>query len=86
MQITVDVPEKVLAESQPSEIADRIKLYAALMMFQAGELSAGLASQLAGVDRYAFLAECKKHGIPAVSYDPEELAADLQAASGAAGG
>ncbi|MEE8583571.1 MAG: UPF0175 family protein [Acidobacteriota bacterium] len=86
MQITVDVPEKVLAESHPSEIADRIKLYAALMMFQSGELSAGLASQLAGLDRYTFLGECKKHGIPALSYDPDELASDLQTASGAAGG
>ena len=86
MEITVELPEKILPESQPSEIADRLKLYAALMMFQSGELSAGLASQLAGVDRYAFLAECKKHGIPALSYDPDELAADLQTASGAVGG
>lgn len=86
MEITVEVPERVLAESRPSEIADRIKLYAALMMFQSGELSAGLASQLAGMDRYAFMAECKKHGIPAVRYDPDELVSDLQAASGAAGG
>ena len=28
----------------------------------------------------------KKHGIPALSYDPDELATDLQAATGAAGG
>jgi len=77
MQITLDVPEQYLLDQSPSELARRIKLYAALLMFHAGELSAGAAAEFAEVDRSTFAAECHRHGIAVVDYPPGELRAEL---------
>jgi predicted HTH domain antitoxin len=78
MQITLDIPEQYLLDESPAELGRRIRLYAALLMFQSGELSAGAASELAQVDRFTFAAECGKHGIPLISYPADELQAELE--------
>ena len=75
MRITLDVPEQcLLMDSDTAQLARRIQLYAAILMFQAGELSAGAATEFAGVNRFTFLAECQRHGIATVSYPAGELA------------
>jgi predicted HTH domain antitoxin len=79
MEITLQVPDQYLVDHGPAELARRIKLYAALFMFQTKELSAGAAAELAGVDRFTFAAECQKLGIPLVDYPAEELQAELAA-------
>jgi len=68
-------PEGDLRE--PTGLARRIKLYAALLMFQSQELSAGAAAELAEVDRFTFAVECRKHGIPLVDYPAEDLREEL---------
>jgi predicted HTH domain antitoxin len=78
MQITLDIPDQYLIDQSPDEFGNRIKLYAALMMFQEGSLSAGAASEFAGVDRFTFIAECQQHNIPLVDFAPEELDAELE--------
>ena len=80
MKLELEIPEQYLADDNPETLARRLKLSAAIRMFQDGELSAGAASTLAGVDRTDFAAECRKRGIAMVDYDPAELAADLEAA------
>ena len=77
MQITMDIPEYFGLDKTKPEIANTLKLYAALALFQTGKLSAGAATELAGVDRYTFMAECKKHDIPTINYTPEDLEAEL---------
>ena len=79
MEITFEVPDQYLVNHEPVELARRIKLYAAMLMFQFGELSAGAASDLAEVDRFTFATECQKHGIPLVSYPTDDLRAELAA-------
>lgn len=74
MQITLEY----LIDHSPAELGQRIKLYAALLMFQSGELSAGAAAELAEVDRFTFASECGKHGIPLVSYPADELQAEIE--------
>jgi predicted HTH domain antitoxin len=78
MQIMVEVPEQYLIDDTPATFAQRLKLYAALLMFQAGELSAGAACELAGVDRFTFLAECHRRAIPVINYSPEELREEVE--------
>lgn len=78
MQITLDIPEQYSSGQSPSEFGRRIKLYAALTMFQSGELSAGAAAEFVEVDRFVFLEECRRRGIPAVSYPADELKADIE--------
>ena len=77
MEIPLEVPDQYLVDHDPAELARRIKLYAAVLMFQSEELSAGAAADLAEADRFTFSAECQKHGIPLGSYLSEDLRAEL---------
>lgn len=79
MEITLQVPDQYIVQQGAGELGRRIKLYAALLMFQSEEISAGAAAELAEVDRFTFAMECKKHGIPMVDYPPEDLHAELAA-------
>ncbi|HXO22233.1 MAG TPA: UPF0175 family protein [Thermoanaerobaculia bacterium] len=72
MKIPLEVSDQYLVDHDPAELARRIKLYAAVLMFQSEELSAGAAADLTEVDRFTFAAECQKHGIPLVSYPSED--------------
>lgn len=65
-------------DRSPNEWGKHIKLYAALLMFAAGELSAGAAAELAEVDRFTFAEACRKHAIPVVDYSPEDLSAAVE--------
>lgn len=78
MQINVDLPEEFLVDQSPAEAGRRLKLYAALLMFQAGEISAGGATRFAGVDRFTFAAECARHGIPLMDYAPGDLRHEVE--------
>lgn len=60
-----------------ANLAYRKRLYAAVLMFQSGELSAGAAAEFAQVDRFTFAAECERHGVPLVDYPVEDLDRDL---------
>jgi len=73
----VDVPERYLIGMSSDDLGNRLKLYAALMMYRAGELSAGAACEFGDVDRYTFLAECKRLGIETLHADIDELESDL---------
>lgn len=78
MEITVEVPEQYMVDSDPEEFGRRMKLSTALLMFQSGQISAGAASELAGVDRWAFAAECARHDIPLIDYDSGELEEEIR--------
>lgn len=78
MQIVVEIPDKYLLQSNPTELGQQLKLYTALLMFQVGQLSAGAACEFAGVDRYTFLVACKKHHIEVINYDEESLMAEFE--------
>lgn len=78
MQITLEIPERYLVDRTPSDWGKHIKLYAALLMFAADELSAGAAAELAEVDRFTFADECRKHAIPVIDYPPDELRSEVE--------
>lgn len=77
MRITLDIPDHLVLDGTVDERGRRIKLYAAVLMFRAGEISAGAACEIAELDRFTFAAECQKHGIPLIDYPPEELRAEV---------
>ena len=78
MQIVIDMPDRYLLNVNTEEMAKQVKLYTALVMFQSGQISAGAACELAGVDRYSFLEACKKHSIPAIDYEENEIEVELE--------
>ena len=59
------------------EMARDVKLYAALMLFQLGKLSSGMAAQMAGMPRVQFLELCGEYGISVFQYTAKELAVEL---------
>lgn len=77
MEITITVPKTQFMTELPEQIAHKIQLYAALGLYQTGELSIGAACELAEVDRYTFLALCKQFGFQLQTQTPEELEADF---------
>lgn len=78
MQISFSLPESQFIAESPEEATQKIRKYAALGLYQAGELSIGAASELAGMDRYSFLDLCKLEGITLRTQTPEELENDLK--------
>ena len=54
MQIVVTVPDQYALDFPANELARRLKLSAALLMFRGGQFSAGAACEFAGVDRSPF--------------------------------
>jgi predicted HTH domain antitoxin len=61
-------------------------MFAALGLYQAGEVSVGAAIELAvgaaielaGLDRYEFLEFCKREGVALRTQTPEELEEDVR--------
>jgi predicted HTH domain antitoxin len=78
MLINVNIPDQYLIDTTAQEITSRLKLYTALLMFQAGQFSAGAACEFASVDRYSFLAACKQHNIAALDYSENDLESDFE--------
>lgn len=75
----LEVPNQFLVNYDPAELVRRIKLYAAILMFQSNELSAGAAADFADVDRFTFAQECRRHGITLVDYPADDLRQELAA-------
>jgi predicted HTH domain antitoxin len=78
MQISFSLPDNQFIAESSEEAVQKIRRYAALGLYQAGELSIGAASELAGMDRYDFLDFCKREGVTLRAQTPEELEADLK--------
>ena len=73
MQLTLQFPDIYFVNFKQQNIAKQIKLYTALMMFRNGQISAGGAYEIAEIDRYSFIEECKKHDINVINYNVNEL-------------
>jgi len=77
MQLTIQIPDIYFVNYQKQKIEKQVKLYTALMMFRSGQVSAGAACEIAEIDRYTFIVECKNNDIPIISYSIEDIENDL---------
>jgi len=77
MQISFSLPESQFVTESPEEATRKIRMFAALGLYQAGEVSVGAASELAGLDRCEFLEFCKREGVILRTQTPEELEEDV---------
>ena len=78
MLISFSLPESQFIAETTEEATQKIRMYAALGLYQSGELSVGAASELAGMDRYAFLEFCKHEGVTLHTQTPDELEAEFK--------
>lgn len=76
--IKLSLPDEALValKRTPSELAEEIRLAAAMKLYELGRLSSGAAAALAGVPRVVFLAKLSDYGIPTFKFSDEELAED----------
>lgn len=58
-------------------LAQQLKLYTALLLFQSGKLSRGAACEFADVDLYTFLEACKQQRIETLNADMDEIEAEV---------
>ena len=70
---------------RPAEVAQEIRLMAALKLYESGRISSGLAAQFAGVPRTSFLLMCGMYGVSVFQETPDEVEADAEAALHASG-
>lgn len=66
----------------PDEVAQEMRLAAAVKWYEAGELSQGKAAELAGLSREAFIDVLGRFGVSAIQTRPDEVEADVRAARG----
>ena len=80
--IKLSLPDEALValKRTPSEMAEEIRLAAAMKLYELGRLSSGAAAALAGVPRVVFLTKLSDYGIATFKMSPEELAEDLSRA------
>lgn len=78
MEVTISFSNKQFVAESPERVAAKIRLYAALGLYQTGELSIGAACELAGVNRYVFLDLMEREGVSLRTQTPEELEVELQ--------
>jgi predicted HTH domain antitoxin len=73
MQISFSLPENLFVVEPPESTTKKIRMYAALGLYQSGELSIGAACELADMNRYSFLDFCKAEGVTLRTQTPSEL-------------
>jgi predicted HTH domain antitoxin len=77
--IKLSLPDESLValKRTPSEMAEEIRMAAAMKLYELGRLSSGAAAALAGVPRTVFLSRLADYGIATFKMSDEELAEDL---------
>jgi predicted HTH domain antitoxin len=81
-QITFSIPDEILLalKATPEILAARIRIAAAVKLYEMGQLSSGAASQLAGVPKPYFLGHLADYGVNTFDLSEEELIHDLKSA------
>ncbi|MFZ0790736.1 MAG: UPF0175 family protein [Chromatiaceae bacterium] len=78
MQLIIAVPDTLPDSLQetPAEFEQEARMAMAVKLFERKRISSGIAAQLAGMDRGAFLLELHRYGVPMIDLDEQELLSD----------
>ncbi|MGE5263650.1 MAG: UPF0175 family protein [Acidobacteriota bacterium] len=76
--LTIPYPEELLLslKENPEQFEAEARLLLAVKLYELGKVSTGMAAQLAGMDRVAFLFELGRFGLSPIGVEPNELAED----------
>lgn len=73
--LVLDYPENILLSlnATPEEFKHKLKLLAAIKLYEIGKLSLGEAAGLAGINKIDFMFELGKYNVPVIKYSIESL-------------
>lgn len=77
--ITIPYSDDLLLsmKKSPEEFRDEARLLLAIKLYELGRVSTGVASELAGISRVAFIFELARFGLSPMDQTPDEVAEDL---------
>ena len=77
--LTIPYPEDLLLslKKSPEEFEAEARLLLAVKLYELGQISTGMAAQLDGMGRVAFMFELDHFGLSPIGVDPDELAEDF---------
>jgi predicted HTH domain antitoxin len=78
-QLTIPYSEDLLLslKSSPEHFEAEARLLLAVKLYEQGRISTGMAAQLAGMERVAFMFELAKFDLSPIGVDPDELEDDF---------
>lgn len=77
MQIAIDLPNDFVVLQSSKDIEHDMRLSYALWLFKNAKITLSKAAELAALDIYAFIAECKKNEVPVINITKAELLEEL---------
>jgi predicted HTH domain antitoxin len=77
MQIAINLPNDFVVLQSIKEIEQEMCLSYSLWLFKNAKITLSKAAELARLDIYAFIAECKKNEIPVINITQAELLEEL---------
>lgn len=77
--VTIPYSEDLLLalREDPETFEREARLLLAVKLYELGKLSTGMAAQLAGMSRVAFMLELSRFGLSPIGVDADELAGDV---------
>lgn len=77
MQIAINLPNDFVVLQSVKEIEQDMRLSYALWLFKNAKITLSKAAELATMDIYVFMAECKKNEVPVIDITKAELLEEL---------
>ena len=77
MQVAINLPNEFVVLQPIQEIEHDMRLSNALWLFKNAKVTLSKAAELAAMDIYTFMAECKKNEVPVMNITKEELLEEL---------
>jgi predicted HTH domain antitoxin len=72
MQVSIDLPDVYFSFYDKPTLVKELQLSLALILFKQSKVSITKAANIAGMDLYEFMKECKKNEIPVINISVEE--------------
>lgn len=82
IEMNIPIPEGLPQSLKMSEaeFTREARMLLAAKLYELGKVTAGVAAQIAGVDRLVFLAALVNYGVPAINIKDEEVELEIESA------